>query len=150
MPGHIAPIWAICDENSRLWHIRRATTGISRQRNAGNAPQASMFVRLARRMCPKRSSSPASPAQYASKQKGPPEGGPKTVQICRVACNRLANTVPGDTLVLPANRNQDIAFANVSRVMVIVGVGIGIIETIKRTLSAGIPANAFVVPTNGN
>lgn len=72
------------------------------------------------------------------------------MQICRVACNRLANSVPGDTLVLPADRNQDIAFANVSRVMVIVGVGIGIIETIKRTLSAGIPANAFIVPTNGN
>lgn len=49
--SHNASIQAICDKNSRLWHILRAATGVSCQRNAGNVPQASMLVRPAQRTC---------------------------------------------------------------------------------------------------
>lgn len=88
--SHNASIQAICDKNSRLWHILRAATGVSCQRNAGNVPQASMLVRPAQRTClgvhlRRARTAYAAPSAHlrrpahhiASKQQGHPKAAPR-------------------------------------------------------------------------
>lgn len=85
-PSHNASIRAICDKNSQLWHILRATTGISRQHGARNVPQSLTFVEPAQHACLKRPSSSDPPGMHApagatlKQRKGPPEGGPEAMQ----------------------------------------------------------------------